>query len=230
MRWLRERMSSPNWPRWRAGLIALVVLVHSCAALPMPRPIRAEDARTPTAQEEIDRWRGILSSLGYDASEEELLELVNGIGSACAEVKSTVMAPFRPVLRFTGTGQAWALFAYPDRFPNRLNVEIRGPEDEWRTVYAAADAEHTFMAAHFAYRRVRGVYDTAAAKGAPGRVYDRFADWVARETLAAYPEATTVRVKMLQRRVSLPGEDPEADQEKARLVRLRTREQVEGGL
>ena len=225
MRSLRELFASPLWPRWRAGLIALVLFVHTCAALPIPRPVRAEDARTPTAQDELRLWVGVFGRLGLEVSKEDLLDLVNGVGKLCVNTRSAIMGPFRPILRLTGTGQAWALFAYPDRYPNLLQVEVRQPDGSWELVYASADPEHAFMAPQFAFRRVRGVYDTAAAKGAPGKVYDRFADWVAREALEAWPEATDARVKMVQRRVTLPGEPADAD-EKTRLVRLRSREDL----
>lgn len=227
MRSVRELFDGPHWPRWRAGLIALTLFVHTCAALPIPKPVRAEDARTPTAQDELRLWVSIFARLGVQTSKEDLLDLVNGVGRFSVDTRSALMGPFRPLLRLTGTGQAWALFAYPDRYPNLLQVEVRRPDGTWSLVYAAADPEHTFLADRFAFRRVRGVYDTAAAKGSPGKVYDRFADWVAREAFAAWPEATDVRVKMVQRRVNLPGEQAEAE-EKTRLVRLRSREDLLG--
>lgn len=223
-----ELFASPQWPRWRAGLIALTLFVHTCAALPIPRPIRADDLRTPTAQDELALWIGLLGKIGVDASGDDLVSLVNVIGQACVDTKAAIMGPFRPLLRVTGTGQAWALFAYPERYPNMLQIEVREPSGDWTLVYGATSPDHTFLAEQLAFRRVRGVYDTAAAKGSPGKGYDRFVDWVAREAFARWPEATDVRVKMLQRRVNLPSEIPDEAEDKARLVRLRARDQVEG--
>ncbi len=228
MKSVRELLSSERWPRWRAGLITLVLFVHACAAMPIPRPVRPEDVRTPTAQDELALWVDIFASLGVQTDADELVGLVNSVGQVCVDVKAAIMGPFRPLLRVTGTGQAWALFAYPDRYPNLLQVEVRRGGADWETVYAAADPDHTFLAEQFSFRRVRGVYDTAAAKGSPGKVYDRFVDWVAREVFERWPDATDVRVKMLQKRVTLPTEMPDEEEPKARLVRLRTREQVQG--
>jgi len=228
MRSPREIVVGAAWPRWRAGLIALVLLVHACAATPFPRRIRPEDARTPTAQEELGLWLKMLGKLGVRATQDQLLDLVNAAADLSLGVRDVVIEPFRPLLRITGTGQAWALFAYPERYPNHLQIEVREPAGGWRLVYAAADPERRFLADQLAFRRIRGVYDTAASRGAPGAAYDRFTDWVAREAFAAYPDATDVRVKMLQKRVTLPDEDP-AEEEKTRLVRLRSRDQMEKG-
>jgi hypothetical protein len=170
----------------------------------------------------------MLAAVGVHASEEQLLSLVNGTADVCIGARDAVLEPFRPLLRLTGTGQAWALFAYPERYPNHLQVEVREPSGDWQLVYAAADPEHRFLADQLAFRRIRGVYDTAASRGAPGASYDRFTDWVAREAFAAYPGATDVRVKMLQKRVTLPDEDI-SEEEKTRLVRLRSRDQMEAG-
>lgn len=224
------------WPRVRAGLIALALAVHACAATPMPRPIKAEDARTATAVEEMKLWLDVLASVGISATSDQLLALVNAVGGACSTLKKSALAPFQPLLRITGTGQSWALFAYPDRYPNRLVVEVRQPGGQWETVFRGADPEHTFLAPQLTFRRIRGVYDTASSRGSPGKVYDRFADWVARQTLAAQPNATDVRIKMVQFHVDLPDDGPgeaeggassRSDEEKTRLVRLRSREQVE---
>lgn len=224
-----SRLSLDDWGAWpsvRAGLIGLVLAVHACAATPTPRRIKPEDARTATAQEEIRLWLETFAGVGVQLTSEQLLELVNEVGGTCADLKKGIMAPFYPLLRLTGTGQSWALFAYPDRYPNRLVVEIREPGGEWEPVFRGADPEHAFLEPQIAFRRVRGVYDTAAARGSPGRVYDRFVDWVARETFAAWPDADDVRVKMVQFHVDLPYEPTDQEPEKTRLVRLRSREQV----
>ena len=215
------------WPAFRAGLIALTLAVHACAATPTPRRIKPEDARTATAQEEIRLWLNVMARVGVQMSSDKLLELVNTIGGTASDLKQGIMAPFQPLMRVTGTGQSWALFAYPDRYPNRLVVEIREPNGQWTPVFRSADPEHEFLEPQLAFRRVRGVYDTAASRGSPGKVYDRFVDWVARETFAAWPDADDVRVKMVQFHVDLPYESSAAEAEKTRLVRLRSRDQVE---
>lgn len=239
MLWTAKLFSSSSWPQIRGALIALALGVHACAATPTPRPVKPEDARTATAQEEIRLWLDALEDVGIHSSADELLSLVNDVGEACTTFKKTIMAPFQPILRLTGTGQSWALFAYPDRYPNRLVVDVRDPSGRWSPVFEGGNPELAFLAPKLTFRRIRGVYDTAAARGSPGKVYDRFADWVARETLAAFPNATDVRVKMVQFHVEVPYEQrggADADEgkkgasdndEKTRLIRLRSREQVE---
>lgn len=228
MRSPREIFGGAAWPRWRAGLIGLVLFVHACAAMPIPRPIRPDEARTPTAQDEFALWLRIFGRLGVQTSQDQLLDLLNKVGGVCLNTRNAVVEPVRPLLRLTGTGQAWALFAYPERYPNHLQIEIRGAGGDWELIYAAADPEHDFLADQLAFRRVRGVYDTAASRGSPGAAYDRFADWVAREVFAAYPDAADVRIKMLQKRVTLPDEVAN-EEEKTRLVRLRSRDQMKAG-
>lgn len=219
-------MRSARWPSIRAGILALVVGVHGIAALPLPRVLKAEDAKTELAREEIGRWVRILRSAGWDIDDEQLVAHVNTIGRAAMGTRRFVLAPFQPLLRLTGTGQSWALFAYPDRYPNRLEVDGKTLEGGWELLYRANDPGHTMLAPQLEFRRVRGVYDTASSRDAPGRVYDRFVDMVARQVFARRPDLDTVRVKMVQFRVSLPGESGTYP-EKTRLTRLRSRDQVE---
>lgn len=220
--------TSPRWPQVRAALIAAAMLVHGCAAMPLPRALRPQDQKSAYAQEEIARWLGILHTLGVDLGADELVSMVNEVGETATSTRKTLLTPVAWALRLTGTGQSWALFAYPDQYPNRLELEVRSGKGDWETVFRAGDPQVQLLGDAITFRRVRGVYDTVSTRSSPGKVYDRFADWVGREVLAARLDADEVRVKMVQFRVTLPGEDDDQE-EKTRLVRLRRREGAADG-
>jgi len=201
----------------RALVIALAVAWHGLAAAPSPKSISRAQFRHPVALEELDRWVGLLGEVGVETTRPELVDHLVSTGGALVAVRSALLAPVQPVFRLTGTGQGWGLFAYPDSFPDRLIVEGRTGGEDWAPLYRALEPDHAFLAPQLTYRRVRGVYDGHTDR--PGRPYDNFARWVAREAFAAQPALVEVRVRF-QRTHTLPPTQPADPKTTSRLKRV----------
>lgn len=221
MRSLAERVGPQRWPAVRAALLAVVVAVHGFAALPMPRAVSADRAGSAAGKVEVQLWLDVLASLGLHPTAAELLSTVNAIGKAATGLRQAVLAPAKPLMRITQTGQSWALFAYPDRFPQRLEVHGRATGGDWELLYRALDPDHQVVGPQIRFRRVRGVYDTAASRASAGKVYERFVDHVAAEVFALRPDLDEVQLRMVQFHVALPGETAQPDTVRLRRTRQR---------
>ncbi|MCP4809377.1 MAG: hypothetical protein GY913_11635 [Proteobacteria bacterium] len=212
---------------WRALGIAIVLIVHSVCVLPIPSNVPDDSFDHPVAKEELARWGGILESLGYEIEPKQLGRDLLDVGQAIADKKKAFLTPFRPVLRTTGTGQAWGLFTYPNTRPNRMHISWRANStDEWTLLYRALDPEYDWHESTFRYRRVRGVFDDNANQ--VRRSYSNFCDWVSRDVFEEMPEANEVRIHMVQTVVGLPHQEPD-DEMKVRLVRVLKRSDAEAG-
>jgi len=187
----------------RAALLLAVVFFNTVEALPLPRSAKRENYDKPSAQDEIARWQRGLAGLGIHRSQAQLTEAAFALAELGVRARAWLTAPARPLFELTQTGQNWALFTHPDRWPARLVIEVQ-QGDEWSRVYASLDPEHEFRADALVYRRVRAVYDGQSEKA--GRTWNRFASWAAAEVFAAYPEVHTVRVKFIRLHTYEPGE------------------------
>jgi hypothetical protein len=190
-----------RWEPIRAALLAVVLLVHGLAASPMPRSVKRSQFDTPIGKEEMDRWVGILGTIGVPISREKLSDDVYAVGSFFAGLRGALLDPFKPWFRVTGTGQGWGLFTYPDSFPHQLVVEVH--TGAWRTVYAGLDPDAGWMRDQLAYRRIRGVYDGNTRK--PGPSYDTFVAWVAARAFADFPDADQARIGFVRLHSTAPG-------------------------
>ena len=212
-----------SWPAVRSVLIGIVLLSQWIDALPLPE-LRKKDLQYPVAQDEIQRWTGVLNSLGVALTEEEVVELALEMGQIAISFRKLTMAPLRPLKRVTGTGQSWGLFAYPDPYAGRLVVDVREGRGEWVTRFSAPGAIGADrLSQRLRYRRVRGIYDDIGDRPKPGATYSRFADWVAWEIFNEHPEITAVQIRLDLVHVILPDEG-EAPPEKRRHARLRLRD------
>lgn len=192
----------------RAGFIALVLAVHGLAAAPLPHVVTRRDLESPVAAEEVDRWAQRLTALGYTISPQELGEKVISITGLIGGTHRALLRPFRPMFRYTGTGQGWGLFANPDIFPSRLEIRAQRGGD-WQTVYLRLDPMHRWGADVLTFRRVRGIYDAGGYGKRPQAPYRRFADWIGRRLLESDPEVTAVEVRMLRTHTTLRGQRPD---------------------
>ncbi len=212
----------PPWDDVRAVLLLGVVVVHGFAAAPLARSASRKRFDLPLARDELARLATLAGRVGIDTSAEQLADSAYDVVRAQSGLRNAVLAPFADALELTGTGQAWGLFTYPDRFPARLVVEGRPAEGAWRRLYASLDPNATFNRDKFVYRRIRGVYDGNSDKA--GRAWDPFVSWVGMEVFAAYPEIDEVRVKFRGIHTYEPGESAEALVESGeRAVRVRRR-------
>ncbi len=218
----RRRWRRPAWDDVRAALLLAVVVVHGFAAAPLARSANRKRYDLPLARDELGRIATLAGRFGIDSSADQLADAAYKVVKAQSGLRNAVLAPFANVLELTGTGQAWGLFTYPDRFPARLVVEGRPAEGEWRRLYASLDPNATFNRDKFVYRRIRGVYDGNSDKA--GRAWNPFVSWVAMEVFAAYPDVDEVRVKFRGIHTYEPGEAAETLVESGeRAMRVRRR-------
>ena len=194
-------------PPVRAALITMALVVHGWAAAPMPHPVTRDDLRNPVTREEIDRWAGRLSALGYPISREELTDRVVEVSKAFGGFHRWLLTPFRPMFRWTGTGQGWALFANPDIYPSRLELRIRrAGEVRFEPLYLRLDPDRDWADDLLSYRRVRGIYDAGGNGNRPRAPYRRFADWIGHRVLSADPTVEEVEIRMQRTHTTLRGQ------------------------
>lgn len=103
--------------------------------------------------------------------------------------------PVRAVLRWTGTGQSWAMFAVPDRTPRTLEIHAE-VDGDWVPVFVKNVVDHPVIGPRVRDRRIRALYDSAPESGSPG--WWNFSRWVGRLALQGEPRATRVRVRVVE--------------------------------
>jgi hypothetical protein len=197
-----------RWPRIRAGLLAFALLVHGIYALPLPKAVSLEDLRKDSGKENVDRWMGWFqgANLPIDRTwfEEEVASISGLIGGAHDALKW----PFRPWMTFSGTGQSWALFAVPDRWPVRLEILVwRSGDDDWELAYRRLDPSHEVLAEQLAYRRLRGIYDGQIEN--PHAAYKNLTRWIARQIFLSESDVERVQVQGRKTHTTLPSEAPD---------------------
>lgn len=191
-------MESPSpWPAVRAALIALVIGVNLLIAIPVPGRLDTRKLDQPDAQEELAAWQELLGSVGLDIDPHTLREGVITASHTLADVRQTWIAkPTRPLRRWLGIRQAWALFARPDTFPTILVIDGRtGPKAPWSELYRSHHPEHDTLRPQIRFRRVRGIYDASANPAAAARNVFR---WSADRILEQQPELGAVRVRLIR--------------------------------
>lgn len=199
----------------RATLLALVIFIHGVDASPLPASVSMKTFNNPIAQDEMTQWSSLMGKVGIQASEEQLIKFIVDVGSRSADLRNFVVKPYKKVRRWTGTGQGWGLFTYPNSFPHRLHIEGREGK-EWRLLHRALDSEHDWMGSELRFRRVRGVYDDNTTT--TRQSYGNFVSWMAREAFEDFPELEAVRVYYVHSHVVPPGQEKD-DKSSIRLRR-----------
>ena len=211
-----------TWDDARAALLLVVLAPNLFASLPLARSASRKNFDTPVARDEFTRLRELAATFGWTLSHEEMADFVFAAAHAEVAFRNALLAPARPFFRITGTGQAWGLFSYPDRFPAQLIVESRPRGGAYQLRFAALDQDADLGAEKLVYRRVRGVYDSNSDK--LGATWDPFVSWAAGEVFAADPEAYEVRVQFRRLRTFEPNEaDSDQRVEGTRGARVRRR-------
>jgi hypothetical protein len=219
----------------RAAVLTAVLAVHCVAAAPLPQVVTPRELEGPVAREEVARWASRLTALGYTIDAEQLGERVVSVSGAIGRAHRALLAPYRPVFRYTGTGQGWALFANPDIWPSRLEVRVRRSErGAWELLYRRLDPAHPFQDPVIAYRRVRGVYEAAGDGRRPRAPYRVFAAWYAERILredpgvfvgGPHPPVQAVEVRMVRTHTTVPPQPPdEVAEPRHSIIRRRERE------
>ena len=213
----------PPQAQIRAALIGVVLISQAILAIPAIQPVTAETLRSPGGRAEMRMWHSFLSKAGLSWTEDEFVEHLDTVTTGAHAMRSAVVKPLHPLGHWLGVHQSWGLFAAPGTYPTRLEVEVHEPGGGWRHVYRRLDSEYDEMAAHFAYRRVRGLHDAGQKK--PSRPFQAFSNWVAAEMFAAHPDANRVSVKLVRLHITLPGE-PKDPKEVTRVQVVVERDEV----
>lgn len=206
----------------RAGLLALVLLSQGLAAIPNPPKLAENALEDPTARAELDAWIGRVRMIGWEPTPAELLAFAEAWSERLRDTRSFVLAPFRPFLKATGTGQGWGLFAFPDRQPHRLEVHVLVQGKGFQPIYVDLDPEQAAYAGLFVNRRVRAIYNPGKA---PAPAFKPMSLWLAREIFRDMPEVERVRFGFRKSRMLQPGEDHPGYGEKLNFVKNYPREE-----
>jgi hypothetical protein len=205
----------------RAGLIALVILSQAVAAIPNPPELKDSALEDPSAIAEIDAWVDALGRLGIERDREQVHAIGKWWTTRLRGTREALVWPFQPAFQFTGTGQGWGLFAFPDMQPHRFEVAVAEQGADFKDIYVDLDREADFMASVFACRRVRAVYNPG---NKPPPAYTPFSDWLADEVFEAYPDAEQVRIGFRRSRRLKSGEPHPGYDQRVRFSRVFRRE------
>lgn len=210
-----------RWDHVRAALLAAVIGLQGLAALPLPSRISEKDLANPVVKEELERWVDLINGLGVSMTEAQLLALIDPPTELAKEVRSTLVAPIKPVNRLLGIQQGWGVFGTPDTWPHALVIEGRvGPGHPRRTLYRSLDPEHRWSRDLLRFRRVRALYAPGNNRP-PG--WNGFASWIAERAFRDHPDLNDIWVFAERSHVTLPGEAPDSTV----LVRFSQRERRE---
>ena len=188
--------------RLRAAMIAAVLFSQALAAIPNVPRLQDDALSDSNALTEIDAWRNAFALVGVKRSREEVFALGIRLTEGLREARKTAVAPVRPFLKATGTGQGWGLFSFPDQRPSRLEIAVdRGAG--WETIYADLDTQRAYRAELFAYRRVRAVYNPGRK---PPPAYRPFSAWLADRVFEDVAGATAVRIGFRKRHRVVAGQ------------------------
>lgn len=191
----------------RAGLIAVVLLVHGVVALPIGPKITEASIASERGQRQFLAWHALVAPLGVD-TDTFARWLIDG-SSVLVDVDRALTSPVRPLFRLTGTGQAWALFASEDRDPHRLVVRVRhGEGTPWETVFRQLDPAHghPWIGSHVGFRRHRGLWDGQGKYAS--KPYRLFGRSLSEAIFAEDPSVSHVELHLERSCVAAPGERP----------------------
>ena len=218
-----QPLGPSRWATVRAVLITLIVGINFIQASPAPGKVAKSALKDPIAVEELERWVDIFGFFGIEHTPESVAELTVDLADTWRDGKRFITNPMRPFWKFTATQQGWGLFTYPDTHPYGMEIQVRGTERTYQTIFRSQDAALDFGRGVLTFRRVRGMYNPG--RRAP-KTYKPMTKWFARKVFAAYPDADRVRFRFHRSHTTLPGE-PVDTQTKTRFSRTVKRSEVE---
>ena len=141
---MSDEHSRAWWPHARAVL----VLLHVIAVLMLSSPdlgggLSKKAWQTEAIQTEFAAWADRFNRWGADTTTQKLTDDVWEVAMGWTELREKLLRPFDPYHRYLGVRQRWRMFAGPNRVPAKIRVAVE-IEGEWRTVYEARSAEHTW--------------------------------------------------------------------------------------
>lgn len=186
----------------RAAALAVAIFVSFLDALPLSSPPRLMHLREPAVAEQLQYWAGALGREDYPAFEQDVLRSTR----AFAEARQAVLQPTATFRRYTGTGQAWGFFAWPETFPYWIMVEGRVDGGDWELLYEPLNPDADLLNFPLRYRHTRFLFVDALRMKDPEPVVSRMADWVAPRVFERRPDLDEVKVYFRRARTPKPGQ------------------------
>jgi len=182
------------WPSIRAGLITLVLFFCLVEAAPLPM-LKKHHLNRQVAQDETDRWVGILGEVGIDVDRETLIRQVMRVGRKSKKLQKKVTRPWRKLSLQLGLGQNWGLFTFTDPYPGRMVIEVRRADADWSELYKAPHDDGSQLVDLLHYRRMRGLWDDAGDRPYPGKLYKQWVTWLGGRVFEMYPDVDVMRLR-----------------------------------
>jgi hypothetical protein len=182
------------WPSIRAGLIALVLFFCAVEAAPLPT-LKKRHLNRQIAQDETDRWVGILDTIGVEIEREALIQQVMVASRKSGKLQKKLIRPWRKLGRQLGLSQSWGLFTFTDPYPGRMVIEARRGDGRWSELYRAPHDDGSELVDLLHYRRVRGIWDDAGDRPYPGKLYKRWVTWLGGRVFDLYPDVDAMRIR-----------------------------------
>ncbi|HCH65967.1 MAG: hypothetical protein CL927_18470 [Deltaproteobacteria bacterium] len=219
-------MSPPSrWDATRAIILSVVLLLQMLDAVPLPE-LRERHLQNPVAQSELKRWTQFLQSTGVDITQDELAAFGLRVGGVAGAFRKSVLRPWSPFRRVTGTGQDWSLFSIPEPAAGRLVVEGHMADGTVTTFYRAPGGNGDALDTMLEYRRLRGVYDSASDRPQPRKIYRQFGRWLSARLMADHPDIMQVEVRLDRHQIRTPDQ-PLSPPDERRHARMYTRADLE---
>jgi hypothetical protein len=182
------------WPSIRAILITLVLFFCAVEAAPLPT-LKKRHMNRQIAQDETDRWVGILDTFGIEIAREELIQKVRRASRKSGKLQKKLIRPWRKLERPLGLSQSWGLFTFTDSYPGRMVIEARRGDSGWSELYRAPHDDGSALVALLHYRRVRGLWDDSGDRPYPGKLYNRWVTWLGARVFVLYPDVDAMRLR-----------------------------------
>lgn len=216
----RPGPSAPGrWAGLRAGLLALLCLSAAVDAVPWPP---RGGLRRPEAQAELRRQAGALRALGLPVSDAALAEAVATGVEAGLRLRDALLLPTRPLRRWAGVGQAWALFSLPAEEAGRFVIYGRTRGGAWAPLFRAGEPSASPLSAALRHRRIRAVWDEAGDRPKASPAYDRLVAWAANAVFDVHDDIVEVELRVDRARLRPPGAPaPTASESPRQARRLR---------
>jgi hypothetical protein len=198
--------------KWFAHVRALLVALHLLAVTLMALPSVGEGMfrsawQAPTVQEEFADWTARLNRCGIPITQRQFEDDLFDTASAYESARGEALSPFGPYYDWCGTLQSWRMFAGPQRYPSRLEIDVE-EGGSWRPVYVKSDPKNAWLAVRLDHYRMRPfVYRLSWYRYAPEFPdFDELARWVAARAAHDFPDASRVRVRFFNYRTPSPDE------------------------
>ena len=190
---MRAKTSLGWWPQLRTALILMHVAAVLLLSLPSQHRLNNRQVwNSQVNREEMAGWAAALRSVGLDWTREDLTRVLWDFTQDYLRVRSTAIRPVLYYVYVSGMGQGWRMFSNPQRFPARLQVEIRQAGGSFEPVFVARSADHEWRRRQFDHNRFRKLVGRFG-RNINRQRYSQLARWIAARLAQDYPAASHAR-------------------------------------